>query len=234
MILVAAATPWEAEPLAGRWGLTELPGPESQTGGSPRGFGGKLEGKLLRVLETGMGRERAAAALESMEALKWPAPDVVVSAGFAGALQEGVRPADLVADLRGAPVEWLRAARAAAADLGVPLHLGAFHSAERVLTPGEKRAVGLERRALAVDLETAALRAWCETRGVAFAAVRAVFDGLDDRAPEAGPEDTSLGASMRFLASHWREAPRLALLWPRQAKGMKRLGAFLEKWLGAI
>jgi len=227
LILVAAATPWEAEPLAKRLGLETLPGPL-------KGFGGKVERRLVRVLQTGMGRANVAAALESMEAERWPAPDVVVSAGFAGALQEGVRPAELVADLRGLPVEWLQLAQKAAADLGLPLHLGPFHSAERVLTPEEKRAAGAEKRALAVDLETAALRAWSETRGVAFAGVRAVFDGLDDRAPEAGPEDSSLGATLRFLGTHWKEAPKLAMLWPRQARGMKRLGQFLSKWFATL
>ncbi|MBI4346490.1 MAG: hypothetical protein HY553_06525 [Elusimicrobia bacterium] len=226
MILIAAATPWEAGPLAKRWGLEPVAGAKA--------WGGKVGGKLVRVLETGMGREKAAAALESLDDLKWPAPDLVVSAGFAGALQDGLRGADLVADLRGMHVEWVQLARSVATSLGVPLHLGAFHSSERVLSPDEKRAVGVEHRAVAVDLETAALRSWSEARSTAFGAVRAVFDLVDERAPSVGPEDASFGATVRFLAAHWTQAPGLASWWPRQSKGMKRLGRFLEKWLGTL
>lgn len=227
MIVVAAATPWEAGPLAKQWAFGPLPG-------LPRAYSGEIAGREVRVLETGMGGPKALAALESMKASSWPEPEAVVSAGFAGALQEGLRPAELVADLRGAPLEWVQAAREAATSLKTPLHLGAFHSADRVLQPEEKRAAGRNHRALAVDLESGAIRGWCAGHGAVFAGVRAVFDRLSDRAPTEGPADASAGAVARFLASNWRQAPRLAALWPRQARGMKALGRFLAYWIGHL
>lgn len=226
-MLITAATPWEAGPLAKRWRLVPVPGLEKARAGA-------VGGRQVRVLETGMGRARTLAALEGLEALRWPEPELVISAGFAGALQEGLKPGELVADLRGLPLDWVQAARAAAAESKVTLHLGAFHSAQRVLSPEEKRAVGREHRAVAVDLETAAVREWCASRGLAFAGVRAVFDALDDHAPEEGPEDASAAATFKFLATRWRQAPRLALLWPRQARGMGALAGFLGQWLGKI
>lgn len=223
MMLVCAATPWEAGPLARHLGLAPLPG-------RPRTYAGDVGGREVRLLETGMGRESVAAALSSVE----PAPKLVVSAGFAGALQEGLKPADLVADLRGTPVEWVQSARAAAAELRTPLHLGAFHSAERILAPEEKRAAGRAHRAVAVDLESAAIRDWAEEHGAVFAGVRAVFDKVAERVPQGGPKDASARAVVRFLASNWRQAPRFARLWPRQVRGMRALGRFLAYWISTI
>ena len=116
----------------------------------------------------------------------------------------------------------------------VPLHLGAFHSAERVLGPSEKKAIGLEHRSAAVDMESATLRSWAEAKGATFVGVRAVFDALGERAPEAGPADASAAAALRFAAEHWGELPRLLRLWPRQVRGMSRLGNFLARWFVQI
>lgn len=227
MILVTAATPWEAKPLARRWDL-------SPAGADGREFAGKVGERELRLIQTGMGRERSLAALRSMEERGTAAPRLVVSAGFAGALQEGLRPGDLVADLRGAPLEWVQSARESASRLKLPLYLGNFHVADRVLGPQEKRAIGQERRALAVDLETAAVREWCERRGAAFAGVRAIFDSLSERAPEEAPADDRAASMLRFAVRHWRQTPRLVSYLPRQARGLSALGRFLQLWFTTI
>ena len=221
MVLIAAATPWEAGPVAKALGLAK--------DGS-----GRVGGREARLVVTGVGADRSSEALARVEAAGWPKADIVLSVGFSGALQEGLEPAELVADLRAAPLEWVQAARDTAAELAVPLHLGAFHSAARVLGPEEKRAAGRERRAIAVDMESAAVRAWSERRGATFAGLRAVFDAVGERAPTSGPEDASVASILRFLAAHATEAPRLLMLWPRQARGMRRLGRFLAHWLKRI
>ncbi|MBI4422609.1 MAG: hypothetical protein HY554_02715 [Elusimicrobia bacterium] len=226
MILLTAATPWEAKPLARRWGLAleRAPGPG-------RLYAGRVAGRELRLAQTGMGSAKTAAALQALEAGDASAPAAVASVGLAGALQPGVRAGELVADLRGAPLDWLQAARETAGELRMPLHLGAIRSADRVLGPREKRELGAAQRAVAVDMETSAVRAWSERRGAVFVGVRAVFDELDERAPEGGPEDDSAGATLRFAASRWAELPRLVRFWPRQAGGMRVVGRFLERWL---
>ncbi len=82
MILVTAATPWEAKPLARRWRLSPA------AGSAGLEHAGKVAGHEVRLIQTGMGRERTRTALDAVEARGWPAPSLVVSAGFAGALQE--------------------------------------------------------------------------------------------------------------------------------------------------
>src|SRR6266850_2319227 len=123
MIIITAATRWEAGPLE------------------------KLQRPGLTLLKTGMGPVKARQAIES---LKMSGSELtVISSGLAGALQPGVRGGDLVADFREAPLEFVQSARATAERLKMPLHLGKFMAAERVLKPAEKRDLGLKNRALA-------------------------------------------------------------------------------------
>ncbi|MCX5789999.1 MAG: hypothetical protein NTX64_16075 [Elusimicrobia bacterium] len=217
--MITAATPWEAKPITKALGL-----------GKSRS--GRIGRREVSLIETGMGAEKCAAALARLDERN--GPDIVLSVGFCGALQAGLKPGDLVADLRGAPVEWVKAAQETAAELGLPLLLGAFHSAAHVLTPEEKKGAGHELRAVAVDMESATLRAWAEKNGAVFLGVRAIFDAMDERAPEAGPDDVSAMAVLRFLTTHASETPRLLMFWPRQARGMGRLGRFLASWLEKI
>ena len=223
MILLTAATPWESGPLAKRWKL-------ERTGAT---FRGRAFGVDLIILETGMG----AAATESATgepARTDPALvlEAVVCTGLAGALQPGVRSGELVADLRGAPLDWVQAARQTAAELGRPLHLGVIWTSDDVVRdPQSKRALGEARRAVAVDMEGAVVRRWAEGRSIEYLSVRAVLDAVDQRLPSGAPENDSPAAVARFAASHWRELPLMAALWPRQLRAMAALGVFLEAWL---
>lgn len=175
-----------------------------------------------------MGPVKARQALERLE------PDrsalILISSGFAGALAPGVRRGDLVADLREAPLDFVRSAQSAAERLKTPLHLGAFLSADRVLNPAEKRDLGARNRALAVDMESGALREWTKAGGGTFMAVRAVLDELDDELPDDAPGE-GVAQSLRFAAKHWRKLPALAALGLRQRRAMARLTAFMGEWL---
>jgi nucleoside phosphorylase len=221
VIVLTAATPWESEPLRRAWGL--VPGPH------PRTWGGKAAGKDVLLVETGMGAERCAAALAALPAFP---VELAVSSGLAGSLQEGVRSADLVADPHGAPLAVLEAVREAAAAAQAPLHLGRMVSSSRVLTePAQKRALGENRRALAVDMESAQVRLWAGERGASFLALRAVLDELGDRLPADAPAAAGAAAALRYAAAHWRELPLLLRLGVRQRRAMARLALVLGKLL---
>jgi nucleoside phosphorylase len=209
MIIVTAATKWEAVPLEKT--LKRFPD--------------------IRLLRTGMGPVNAKQAIEQLKLNS--SVMTVISSGLAGALQPGVRRGDIVADFREAPLELVQSARAAAEQLKMPLHLGAFLSADHVLSPDEKRDLGVKNRALAVDMESVALREWTKAAGGTFMAVRAVLDELDDDLPEDAPGEGAAEV-LRFAAKHWKKIPTLAALDLRQRRAMKRLTAFLEEWFKLI
>lgn len=225
-VLLTAATPWEARPLAKALGL--LPdGP-----GLWRGTLGAYRGVLL---ETGMGAVASTAALERVfGTANGSTPGLIVSAGLCGSLQPDVRPADVVVDAHGGPLHFAVSAPPAAKRAGVTLHMGSIADADHVLSATEKKALAAKVRAAAVDMESAAVRAWAERRGSAFVAARAVLDGLTDEAPSEGPSDGSLGASLRFAASHWAQLPGLLATGWRARRGMDALGRFLSHYLGDL
>lgn len=216
MIVVTAATRWESEPLARLWGLSPS---------TPGLLRGEAAGRKVALVETGIGAEKTREALRRLGVEK---VSVVLSAGLAGALQPGMRRGDIVLDLRGGPIERAEAARAIASRLGLALHMGAVASSERVLAaPAAKRALGLERRAAAVDMESAAVREWAASRGAEFLAVRVVLDELGDRLPEGVPEGDGPAELARYALARWKDIPLLLSLGLRQKRAMSSLARFL-------
>lgn len=174
------------------------------------------------VLETGIGPARTEQALEWL--LNQPVlenvpyrPKLVLSAGFAGALQEGHEVGDIilateVTDLEGNrwPVTW--PGELPAGDWRPLLHRGRLLSMPRLVgNPEEKRALGKQYEAMAVDMETSVVARLCTRHGVPFGCVRAISDRLDT---SLSPQLVSLLAGgrvspIRFLAVLVR-FPRLA------------------------
>lgn len=205
MIVITAATKWEAEPL------------ESALAGRPN----------LKILRTGMGPVKARQAAERLEIDG--SGLIVISSGLAGALQPGMRCGDLAADVREAPLELVQAARADAEKLKLPIHMGVFAAVDHVVTATEKRELGAKRM-VAVDMESGALRDWTRAKGGTFLAFRAVFDELEEDLPTEIPGE-GLFETLRFAARHWKRIPTLAALGRRQRKAMHHLADFLGKWL---
>jgi nucleoside phosphorylase len=225
-VLLTAATPWECRPLAKALGLLpDGPGLWSGSLGARRGV----------LLETGMGGPAASAALDRVfGTANGSTPGLLVSTGLCGALLPELKTGDLVVDVHGGPAAFALAAFPAAKRAGVTLHIGAVADADHVLTSAEKRALGAKVRAAAVDMESAAVRAWAARRGSAFVAARAVLDGLGEDAPSAAPEDGSFAAALRFAASHWSELPLLMATGWKARRGMDALGRFLSEYLGDL
>lgn len=204
MILLTAATPWERDPLRGA------------------GFD---------VVETGVGPEKARAALASWTG----SASVVVSAGFAGALQPGLASGDLVFDPLEAPVALAEGARETAAALSLPLHMGRIHSVGRVISsPAEKRALGASVRAAAVDMETAAVRDWARVRKAVPLGIRVILDAVDDPLPDGIPDDDSFAAGVRYALRRPAQIPFLIGLGLRQKRAMSVLVRFLVAYAPRI
>jgi adenosylhomocysteine nucleosidase len=180
------------------------------------------------VLETGLGAERARRAAAWM--LGRPRlnnveyrPKMVLAAGFCGALQDGLQVGDVVlatevVDTSGNcwPATW--PVELPAGPWDPPLHRGRLVSVPQLAaTPEQKRALGMQHGALAVDMEAAALAEACRKAGVPFGCVRAVSD-------EAGmtlsPRLASLVSSGRV--SPWRLGLAVAMA-PRMIGELWRL-----------
>ena len=129
----------------------------------------------LLILETGVGQKRCLTALRWLCESGLPHPQEVISAGFAGALEDGRQIGDVLVAaeiIDGQGRRW-RCARARGGRLlTMPRMIG---------DPEEKRRLGVQHRAAAVEMESAAAAEFCRERGIAFSGVRAISDGVSDR-----------------------------------------------------
>jgi adenosylhomocysteine nucleosidase len=142
------------------------------------------------VLETGMGEQRTA------EALTWALgrplldnlayrPSVVLSAGFAGALQPGYQVGEVVLateirDTEGGhwPTTW--PGELPPGPWQPPIRRGALLTAPHLVSePSGKRELGEKYGAVAVDMESATVARACSREAVPFGCVRVISDDVD-------------------------------------------------------
>ncbi|MGA7760802.1 MAG: hypothetical protein WCA59_03575 [Candidatus Binataceae bacterium] len=177
-----------------------------------RGFRARLGATEIIGIATGLGIRRAAdtarLAMQSFASQNLSqnlSTELVIATGLAGALNEGLKPGDLVLADR----LILDGERAAPAMIAIPpadlarfkaaLHAyrltfttGTILTAERILKDGAaKRDARARTGALAVDMESAAIAAEAHRFRLRFACVRAVLDTVDEEivgAELAGPD----------------------------------------------
>ncbi len=209
-LLLLAATRWEAVPLASRLGLTRA---------GTHHWSGRVAGRAVTLRQTAMGAERTAAALAGA------APGLLISTGFAGALQSGLRTGELIAE------ELFPCPEAAAAlrRSGFPMHFGRLAHSDRVLAdPEDKLSLGRSTGALAVDMESSAVRAWAQARGTPALALRVILDEAAFAFPRDLPQSEDSLTLARYAAGHPADWPRLAGLWLRQRQASKALAFILQ------
>ena len=185
----------------------------------PRRWLGRLgDGRSCLVVQTGMGEARATAAARSA-----PAADVFLSLGCGGGLLPWLRTGDLVVATEVIRLDASCRPQARAAAVVPPVDLGAHagvvvsSAAPLVSTAAKTAAAGCG--ALLVDMESWALAAEAERRGVSFAVVRVVLDVATDELPAlAGAIDAATGDIDPWRAARallprpwtWLAAMRLA------------------------
>jgi purine-nucleoside phosphorylase len=123
-------------------------------------------------MASGVGAARVGAALDWVFARC--TPSLVVSSGFAGALDPSLAVGDVV--LPGMLVE--SSSRESPADRGNP-SIRLYCSNHLISTPEEKHRLGQQFGAVAVDMESAAIHEKCRAAGVGFAMVRAISDAVN-------------------------------------------------------
>ncbi len=199
---------------------------------------GRLKDRRIAVVVCGAGRESAAAATEAL--IAGHRPEWVLSAGFAGGLDPKLARSDILmvdrlvdtsgqrlsVDLRVDP-------ESLAAMPGV--HVGQLLTADRIIRlPDEKRALGQEHDAAAVDMETFAVAEVCRDQHVRFLAVRVINDAVDDELPrdvenllDQKSHAGRLGAAAGAI---WRRPASAKDMWNLRESALaasERLGKFL-------
>jgi adenosylhomocysteine nucleosidase len=148
---------------------------------------GKLTGREVAVIDGGVGQKAAARA--TAEAIKFYQPRWVISAGFAGGLDEKLRRghivmADEVSNLAGQrlAVGMKIDPRSLAGMKG--LHIGRLLTIDAILRqPAERHRLAEQHGAIACDMETYAVAEVCQQRGVPLFAIRIISDAVDDELP---------------------------------------------------
>jgi adenosylhomocysteine nucleosidase len=148
---------------------------------------GGLKGRHVVVIRSSGGRKAAAEATEVLalgHQPKW-----IISAGFAGALTPDLQRHDIV--LADSLVD--TAGNRLALDLKVDpaslaqtprVHVGRLLTADRMIAlADEKRSLGQQHEALAVDMESFAVAEVCRRLQTRFLAVRIISDPVDEQLP---------------------------------------------------
>jgi adenosylhomocysteine nucleosidase len=206
---------------------------------------GKLAGKEVVIVESGVGAKAAARA--TTEAIKFYQPRWVVSAGFAGGLNDSLRRghilmADEVANLSSQrlPVGLKLDAQWLAATKG--LHTGRLLTVDAIIRqPAERRRLAAEHGAVACDMETFGVAEACQQKGAKLLSVRIISDAVDDELP---PEierllaqktlASQLGAAAGAVLKRFSAAKDLWQLREDALKASDRLAKFLVGMVGQL
>jgi adenosylhomocysteine nucleosidase len=206
---------------------------------------GRLEGREVAIVEGGVGGQAAARA--AAEVIRFYQPRWVVSAGFAGGLNESLRRghivlADEVVNLRGERLAVGLKLDAASLAATKGLHVGRLLTVDSIVRrPDDRRRLAAEHQAIGCDMESYAIAEICRQQGVPFLAVRIISDAVDDVLP---PEIEhlvaqkslagKLGAAAGAIYKRWGAAKDLWQLREDAIKASDRLAKFLASMLSQL
>ncbi len=148
---------------------------------------GGLSGRGIAVAISGHGQERAARAAEAL--IAGHQPRWVISAGFAGGLQPQLNRGDIVmadsiAGLQGERLSIDLRLTAGEGQVANGIHGGRLLTVDRIIRMAdEKRSLGQQYDAIAVDMESLAVARVCQQEKRRFLAIRAITDTVDDELP---------------------------------------------------
>lgn len=220
-ILITAATRWEARPLATALNL--------EIAGGDR-YEGVVGGRRVVLLKTGIGAAKTAERLNGLNGGEWL---LVISAGLCGSMQKDVSHGHVIADVREVELDFVGLLKDTADKLSTPFHFGKILHTNIVLKPDAKLALGVEQRAIACDMETAAVRRWTDGK-VPTIAVRAVLDDVDEEIAADYPAGEDALSLARFARDHAGSLPSLIRTGFRSARAMKVLAKFLTTYLETL
>ncbi|HLW86751.1 MAG TPA: hypothetical protein VKR60_16150 [Candidatus Sulfotelmatobacter sp.] len=224
-LAIVAALEREVRPMVRQWTVVK----KLHAGRTFRFF---EKGRTV-VVCGGIGAEPARRAAEAVIALY--SPEIVYSAGFAGALDPSLKVGEILV-----PARVIDASDCSSVDTGAGQ--GILVTFGAVATPEQKGKLAKSFSAQAVDMEAAAVARAAVARGVRFAAVKAISDevgfslpGMEARTSE-GSNQGFISPSGEFLTGKFA---RFILIRPwtwaaalRLAHNSKRAAIALCAWLG--
>jgi adenosylhomocysteine nucleosidase len=184
---------------------------------------GGLDGRRLVVVESGVGCPAAARATQSL--ILGHQPQWVISAGFAGGLNDSVAQgdvlmADQIVDTADRQFEIDFKLDRQTIDTMRHLHVGRLLTCDRIIhDPEEKKALGRRHGALAVDMESIAVAEVCRNEKIRFLSVRVISDAID----HALPQDIDFLVKRRTTADRLCAAAGAILRRPSSIKDMWQL-----------
>ena len=208
-------------------------------------YEGTLAGQPVALLALGVGKECARIAAEMT--IKCYRPDLIISTGFGGALQDHVNVGDIaigaeVLELTsddGQDVRWRSIPPAhqpptfSATINGFRLHTGKILTTDDLIVKAErKKRIGLATGALTVDMETSAVAAVAAAHHTDFLAVRCITDNSRANLPREFNDFFVLGQlqTSRVVTSIVRR-PKLVLDLARLGYRANRAGHLLARFL---
>ncbi len=209
----------------------------------------ELGGRELLLVKTGMGPENAQAVARRL--FEKESVEVALAVGLAAGLDPRLQTGDLIV---GNEAIFHRTDDAASETFtcnlmlqesaltvirraGHRYHLGPIATVKQiVLTREEKRRLGAESGAMAVDMESAAIASVASARGVPFLAIRVILDPVNEDLNVAfdqflnGRGEPRPLPLTRYLIAHPLAVPRLVGLWLRTKAACTRLGELLRSF----
>lgn len=219
----------------------------------PTGLDRQAISSNVLLIQTGIGAEKARSITQKiLEGESW---DVVISTGFAGALNSSPigslvigqevllgQSADLLFDSEPQRIvchpEWVNTSLNIQLNGPYPVQGGRFVTMDRVLTQAlQKQILGKRTGAVAVDMESGAIGQVAQQHGIPFLIVRAISDGVN--------EDLPVDFNLFLKPSEWVGGVRQVLSTPQCWKGFWRLyrnsmqaglqlSRFFEKFLATV
>jgi adenosylhomocysteine nucleosidase len=183
---------------------------------------GGLDGRRIVIVESGVGRQRASRATEAL--IVGHRPRWIVSAGFAGGLDDRLKQGDIlmadsIADT-GTKQLAIDFKLSGESQTSGRVHVGRLLTVERVIRdPAEKRDLGQRHGALAVDMESIGVAEVCQTEKVRFLSIRVIIDSVD----QALPRDIDLLVNKKSTAGRLGAAAGAILRRPGSIKDMWQL-----------
>jgi adenosylhomocysteine nucleosidase len=247
MIAILVAVKQELNPILRRASATQVVRQEHLDF-----YEGTLADQPVAMLALGVGKECARIAAEMT--IKCYRPDLIISAGFGGALRDDVRAGDIVIGTEvldlcaddGKDVRLRSTYQLARHDeLGdaideIRIHRGKMLTADdMVLRAKHKKRYGQATGALTVDMETSSVASVCAAQDTDLLAVRCITDNDDENLPREFNDFFIVGQLQpsRILSACTRR-PRLladlARMGYRAKSSGKNLARFLEAALGRL
>ena len=188
---------------------------------------GTLAGREVVILHSGMGMNSASERVTHF--LGTHSPSLWIAAGFAGALSQDLRVADIVT------VRNFSDATVFAEIASLPARAGTLITTKQVVeTAEQKKDLARHTGAIAVDMETAAIHRLCAAREIPVLAIRSISDtaGQDLPVParvwfDAVRQRPRPLPLLLYLALH----PRRILPFARFVRGIGRARASLTTFL---